>query len=111
MLTLQLKRHLYSVCPFDETFDSFQHFIVDLCDRLQRHYHTTCLDDMEPKEGISALPTDQIASKSNILNIYKLTGLEEAYGDINNLPSMKSRMKVRNRNDIYDKGFCTVESL
>ena len=70
----------------------------------------TCLDDMEP-EGISALPTDQIASKSNILNVYKLTGLEEAYGDINNLPSMKSRMKVRNRNDIDDKGFCTVESL
>ena len=70
----------------------------------------TCLDDMEP-EGISALPTDQIASKSNILNVYKLTGLEEAYGDINNLPSMKSRMKVRNRNDKDDKGFCTVESL
>ena len=58
----------------------------------------TCLDDMVPEEGISALPTDQIASKSNILNVYKLMGLEEAYGDINNLPSMKSRMKVRNRN-------------
>ena len=46
----------------------------------------TCLDDMEPEEGISALPTDLIASKSNILNVCKLTSLEEAYGDINNLP-------------------------
>ena len=62
----------------------------------------TCLpvDDMVPEKEISALPTDQIASKSNILNVYKLMGLEEAYGDINNLPSMKSRMKVKNRNDI-----------
>ena len=70
----------------------------------------TCLDDMVPEE-ISALPTDQIASKSNILNVYKLMGLEEAHGDINNLPSMKSRMKVKSRNDIDDKGFCTVERV
>ena len=32
----------------------------------------TCLDDMVPEEGISALPTDHIASKSNILIVYKL---------------------------------------
>ena len=63
------------------------------------------VDDMVPEEEISALPTDQIASKSNILNVYKLMGFEEAYSDINNLPSMKSRMKVKNRNDIDDKGF------
>ena len=71
----------------------------------------TYLGDMVPEEGISALPTDQIASKSNILNIYKLMGLEETYGDINNLPSIKTRMKVRNRNDIDDKGFCTIERV
>ena len=35
-------------------------------------------------------------------------GLEEAYGDIHNLPSMK---KVKNRNDIDDMGFCTVERV
>lgn len=71
----------------------------------------TCFGDMISEEGISALPTDQIASKSNILNVYKLMGLEEAHGDINNLPFMKTRMKVRNRNDIDDKGFCTVERV
>ena len=38
-------------------------------------------------------------------------GLEEAYGDVNNLPSMKTRMKVKNRNDIDDKEFCTVERV
>ena len=70
-----------------------------------------CLGDIVPEEEISALPTDQIASKSNILNVYKLMGLEEAHVDINNLPSMKSRMKVKSRNDIDDKGFCTVERV
>ena len=33
---------LHSVSPFDETVDSFfQHFVVDLCDPLQRHYHNS----------------------------------------------------------------------
>ena len=34
--------------------------------------------------------------------------LEDAYRDINDLPSMKTRMKVKNRNDIDEKEFCTV---
>eukprot|EP00731_Ephydatia_muelleri_P038287 Em0707g1a len=45
-------------------------------------------------EGLSAKPADQIASRLNILNIYKLIALKEAYGDINNVPSLKARMKV-----------------
>ena len=81
------------------------------CRNEYRASRPTCLDDMVPEEEISALPTGQIASKSNILNIYKFMCLEEAYGDINNLPSMKSRMKVKSRNDIDDKGFCTVERV
>ena len=34
--------------------------------------------------------------------------LEDAYREINDLPSMKTRMKVKNRNDIDEKKFCTV---
>ena len=55
----------------------------------------------EGDEGTSALPLDQIASKSNILNVYKLMDLEDAYRDINDLPSMETRMKVKNRNDMH----------
>ena len=40
----------------------------------------TYVGDAVPEEGLSAKPADQIASRSNILNIYKLMGLEEASG-------------------------------
>ena len=73
----------------------------------------TYLGELLPEgdEGTSALPLDQIASKSNILSVYKLMDLEDAYPDINDLPSMKTRLKVKNRNDIDDKEFCTVERV
>ena len=54
----------------------------------------TCLGNVVPKEGFSANQTHQTASNSNILSVYKPIGLEEACGDINNLPSLKAGMKV-----------------
>ena len=38
----------------------------------------TYLGNAVPEEGLSAKPADQIASRLNILNIYKLMGLQEA---------------------------------
>ena len=32
-------------------------------------------------------------------------GVKEAHGDINNLPSLKTRMKMSNRDTLNEKGF------
>ena len=73
----------------------------------------TCLGNVVLKEGFSANQTHQTASNSNILNVYKPIGLEEACGDINNLPSLKAGMKVSNRKDIDEKGkgFSNIERV
>ena len=65
----------------------------------------TYLGDAVPEEGLSAKPARQIASRLNILNIYKLMGLEEAYGDINNLQSLKARMKV---SSMWSEPYCLL---
>ena len=65
----------------------------------------TNVGDAVPEEGLSAKPAHQIASRSNILNIYKLMGLEEAYGDINNVQSLKARMKV---SSMWSEPYCLL---
>lgn len=47
----------------------------------------------------------EVASRCNILEIYKRMGMEDAYGDIDNLPSLKVRKALSQKDGVDDKAF------
>ena len=52
----------------------------------------------------------EVASRCNILEIYKRMGMEDAYGDIDNLPSLKVRKSLSEKDGIDDKAFSTASA-
>ena len=55
--------------------------------------------------------TFEVASRCNILEIYKRMGMEDAYGDIDNLPSLKVRKALSEKDAIDEKAFRTIERV
>ena len=55
--------------------------------------------------------TFEVASRCNILEIYKRMGLEDAYGDIDNLPSLKVRKALSEKDAVDEKAFRTIERV
>ena len=53
--------------------------------------------------------TFEVASRCNILEIYKRMGMEDAYGDIDNLPSLKVRKALSEKDAIDEKAFRTID--
>ena len=67
---------------------------------------------VEPPEhepGVSE--TIEVASRCNTLEIYKRMDMDDAYGDINNLPSLKVRKALSQKDGIDDKAFRTIERV
>ena len=65
---------------------------------------------VEPPEhepGVS----ETIEVAGNILEIYTLMDMDDAYGDINNLPSLKVRKALSQKDGIDDKAFRTMERV
>ena len=65
---------------------------------------------VEPPEhepGVS----ETIEVAGNILEIYTRMDMDDAYGDINNLPSLKVRKALSQKDGIDDKAFRTIERV
>ena len=63
----------------------------------------------EDEPGVSE--TIEITSRCSILEIYKRMDMDDAYGDINNLPSLKVRKALSQKDGIDDKAFRTNERV